>query len=61
MCVDNRWVQERERQRGATNELYKTFQRYGMRAEGVTLTEGEGKPDAHMFREAIRQIHNFLE
>jgi hypothetical protein len=32
------------------------FKGYGLNAEGVTLNEGEGKPNAHMFREAIRQI-----
>ncbi len=56
VCVDNRWVRDRERQRGATRALFETFQRYGMRAEGVTLPEGEGMPDEHMFREAARQI-----
>ncbi len=56
VCVDNPWVRERERQRGAATELYKVFQGYGIRAEGVTLSEGEGKPDGPMCREAIRQI-----
>ena len=56
VCIDNQWVRERERQRGATTELYKVFQGYGMRAEGITLSEGQGKPDGPMFREAIRQI-----
>ncbi len=37
-------------------ELYKVFRQYGINAEGITLAEGEGKPDAHMFREAVRQI-----
>jgi hypothetical protein len=56
VCIDNQWVQARERQRGATTELYKVFQGYGMRAEGVTLSEGQGKPDGLMFQEAVRQI-----
>lgn len=49
-CIDNRWVRERERQRGAETELYKVFQRYGMQAEGITLDEGQGQPDEYMFR-----------
>jgi hypothetical protein len=56
VCIDNRWVREREMQRGADTPIYQVFQRFGMNAEGVTLTEGEGKPDVYMFREAIRQI-----
>jgi hypothetical protein len=56
VCIDNLWVSEREKQRGAETELYKVFRRYGINAEGITLTEGEGKPDEYMFREAIRQI-----
>jgi len=60
VCIDNLWVRERERQRGAVTELYRVFRRYGMNAEGVTLPEGQGKPDEHMFREAIRQIKAFL-
>jgi hypothetical protein len=56
VCIDNQWVRERERQRGAKLELYKVFKRYGMNAEGITLTEGQGKPDEFMFREAVRQI-----
>jgi hypothetical protein len=57
VCIDNLWVRERERQRGADVELYKVFkQRYGINADGVTLAEGQDKPDEHMFREAIRQI-----
>jgi hypothetical protein len=56
VCVDNLWVKERERQRGASTELYKVFQGYGIRAEGVTLPEGQSKPDGAMFREAVRQI-----
>jgi len=56
VCVDNRWVREREKQRGADIPLYRVFQQYGMYAEGITLPEGEGKPDAHMFREAVWQV-----
>ena len=56
VCVDNLWVRERERQRGADTELYKVLKRYGINADGVTLNEGQDKPDEHMFREAIRQI-----
>lgn len=56
VCIDNRWVQEREKQRGAETELYKVFGQYGINAEGVTLPEGQDKPDIFMFREAIRQI-----
>lgn len=56
ICIDNLWVQERERQRGATTQLYRAFQDYGIRAEGVTLSEGQGRPDSWMFREAVRQI-----
>ncbi|HVM72105.1 MAG TPA: hypothetical protein VMT91_10110, partial [Anaerolineales bacterium] len=56
ICIDNPWVRERERQRGADAPLYQVFQRYGMNAQGVTLTEGEGKPDVHMFRETIQQV-----
>jgi hypothetical protein len=56
VCIDNLWVRERERQRGADVELYKVFKRYGINADGVTLAQGEDKPDEHMFREAIRQI-----
>lgn len=56
VCVDNLWVRERERQRGAEMELYKVFRQYGIQAESVTLPEGEGQPDVHMFREAVRQI-----
>jgi hypothetical protein len=56
VCVDDLWVRERERQRGAEMELYKVFRQYGIDAEGVTLPEGRGKPDVHKFREAIRQI-----
>jgi hypothetical protein len=60
VCIDNLWVRERERQRGANEELYKVFRRYGMNAEGATPTQGSGKPDAYMFREAIRQINTAL-
>jgi hypothetical protein len=56
VCIDNRWVQERERQRGAEKPLYQVFQGYGIQAEGVTLEQGEGKPDDWMFREAVRQM-----
>jgi len=56
VCVDNLWVREREKQRGADTELYQLFRQYGMNAEGVTLPEGGGIPDAFMFREAVRQI-----
>jgi hypothetical protein len=56
ICIDNLWVRERERQRGATKPLYQVFQQYGMNTEGVTLAEGEDKPDEHMFREAVKQI-----
>ena len=56
MCIDNLWVRERERQRGNELEMYKVFQRYGINADGITLPEGQDKPDGHMFREAIRQI-----
>jgi len=60
VCIDNLWVREREKQRGADTELYKVFRRYGINAEGVTLTEGQGKPDEYMFREAIQQIKAVL-
>jgi hypothetical protein len=60
VCVDNLWVRDRERQRGADTELYKVFRRYGINAEGGTLTEGHGKPDEYMFREAIRQMKAVL-
>jgi hypothetical protein len=59
--IDNLWVRERERQRGASTELYKVFQQYGINAEGVTLAEGQGRPDEHMFREAARQIKAVLK
>jgi hypothetical protein len=60
VCIDNRWVRERERQRGAEIELFRVFQRYDIQAEGVTLPEGQGVPDAFMFREAVRQIKRVL-
>jgi len=61
ICIDNLWVRERERQRGATSELYKIFQRYGINAEGITLPYGDGKPDEYMFREAVQQIKTGLK
>jgi hypothetical protein len=61
ICIDNLWVRARERQRGSEIELYKVFQRYGMNAEGITLTEGQDKPDGYMFREAVRQIKSVLD
>ena len=56
ICIDNLWVQERERQRGAQTELYKVFRQYGMNTEGITLPEGQDRPDVYMFREAVKQI-----
>jgi hypothetical protein len=56
VCVDNLWVREREKQRGAKTALYKVFREYGINTEGITLPEGQGQPDEYMFREAIRQI-----
>ncbi len=56
VCVDNAWVRERERQRGAEVELYKVFRSYGIQAEGITLAHGGNKPDADMFREVIRLV-----
>jgi hypothetical protein len=56
VCIDNQWVKERERQRGAKAELYKVFRGYGIQSEGVMLPEGQDIPDQFMFREAIRQI-----
>jgi hypothetical protein len=56
VCIDNLWVQERERRRGATAALFHAFRQYGINAEGITLAEGQGQPDEHMFREAVRQI-----
>jgi hypothetical protein len=60
VCIDNQWVREREKQRGADAPLYQVFQGYGMNAEGITLPEGAGKPDVYMFREAIRQVRRTL-
>ena len=60
MCIDNLWVRERERQRGAVRPLFQGFQQYGMNAEGVTLDEGAGEPDGLMFREAARQLRKIL-
>jgi hypothetical protein len=60
VCIDNLWVRERERQRGAETPLYQVFQRYRINAEGITLPHGAGKPDEHMFREAVRQIRMVL-
>ncbi len=60
VCIENLWVRERERQRGAQKALYQVFQGYGINAEGIMLDQGEGKPDEHMFREAIRQIRMVL-
>ena len=60
VCIDNEWARERERQRGANVPLYQIFQDYGMNAEGITLPQGEGKPDEFMFREAARQVKNLF-
>jgi hypothetical protein len=60
VCIDNEWVRARERQRGSEIELYKVFKGYGINAEGITLNEGQGKPDECMFREAAQQIKAFL-
>ena len=60
ICIDNLWVRERERQRGANIELYKVFRQYGIQAEGITLSEGQDKPDEYMFREAVRQVKAYL-
>jgi hypothetical protein len=60
VCVDNHWVREREQQRGAAGPLYEVFRQYGMNAEGVTLAEGQDKPDRHMFCEATQQIKRGL-
>jgi hypothetical protein len=56
VCIDNRWVRDRERQRGADRPLYQVFQDYGIQAEGVTLADGAGIPDAWMFQEAAHQL-----
>lgn len=60
LCIDNTWVRERERSRGAEKPLFQVFQTYGMHAGGVTLPEGAGVPDEHMFREAVSQIKKVL-
>jgi hypothetical protein len=60
VCVDNLWVREREKQRGAETELYKVLRSYGIQAEGGTLPAGNAKPDELMFREAVRQIKAVL-
>lgn len=60
VCIYNAWVRARERQRGADSPLYELFKRYGIHAEGVTLAEGQNKPDEHMFREAVRQVQASL-
>jgi hypothetical protein len=60
VCIDNLWVREREKQRGAKIELFKVFQRYGIHAEGVTLTKGQGKPNEDMFHEAVQQVKTVL-
>jgi hypothetical protein len=61
ICVDNLWIREREKQRGAEMELYKVFQGYGMNADGITLPVGEGKPDEFMFREAARLVRQAMD
>jgi len=60
VCIDNLWVQAREKGRGTTIELSKVFKQYGIHAEGVTLPQGGDEPDLHMFREAVRQIRAVL-
>ncbi len=60
ICIDNQWVRQREKSRGAAMPLYQVFQTYGIQAEGITLAEGENNPDEHMFREAVRQIQSNL-
>jgi hypothetical protein len=61
ICIDDLWVREREKQRGVDTELFNVFKRYGINAEGLTLAQGQGQPDEHMFREAIRQIKMVLQ
>ena len=61
VCIDNQWVRERERQRGEETPLYQVFQRYGICCAGVTLAEGQGRPDEFMFREAARQMKALYE
>jgi hypothetical protein len=60
VCIDNLWVRERERARGAHTELYKVFRKYGMNADGITLPKGQDQPDEYMFREAIKLIKMML-
>lgn len=60
LCIDNTWVRERERSRGAQKPLYQVFQDYGLNADAITLSEGEGRPDASMFREAARQVRALI-
>ncbi len=60
VCIDNLWVREREKQRGAQEPLYNVFRRYGIHADEVTLPLGSGKPDASMFREAVHQMKMIL-
>jgi hypothetical protein len=55
VCIDNPWVRARDKQRGINSAMAQVFEQYGMNTTGVTLAEGEGKPDVYMFREAIRQ------
>jgi predicted esterase len=61
VCVDNLWVRQREKQRGAATGLYRVFRQYGLQAEGVTLPQGQDQPDAYMFREAVHQIKAVFE
>jgi hypothetical protein len=56
VCVDNTWVTERERQRGATEPQYQVLRRYGVNAEGVTLAEGGDRPDDGMYGEVVHQL-----
>jgi hypothetical protein len=60
VCIDNLWVRERERQRGADTPLYQVFRQYGIDAEGITLANGQGKPDEHMFREVAQKMKSVL-
>lgn len=59
VCIDNAWVRSREQQRGAVKPLYEVFREYGINASGITLPEGENKPDAHMLRVAAQKIKAF--
>ncbi len=61
ICVDNKWIVEREKKMNPDTILYKTFQNYGINAEGVTLPEGKDKPDEHMFRETIKYLKELCE